>query len=226
MNNRDYKKFAPNQYYHIYNRGVGKQDIFLDDEDRKFFLLRLKESLFPETQKTAVWKLPDGRLLGSAHTPYVRKMLPANSFSLLCYCLMPNHFHFLIKQAGLTPISKLISKVCTSYSKYFNKKYTRAGHVFQDKFKSVLVVDDSQLLWLSAYVHNNPRVAGLVKDLKDYQWSSYLDYVGARQGTLCEKGFIFKQFTNVITYNKFVEDAFKKIKERKDIEHLLLDIPR
>ena len=225
MNYRDYKQFAPNCFFHIYNRGVGKQDIFLDNEDKKFFLHRLKENLFPELeiQKTAIWELPDGRLLGNSHTPYVRKTLPANSFSLHAYCLMPNHFHLLIRQLTTVSVSKLISKVCTSYSKYFNKKYERVGHVFQDKFKSVLVTTDAQLLWLSAYIHQNPAVADLVKSLNDYPWSSYLDYANSQKETLCNKDFIIKMVGSCEFYKKFVEDSFEKIKSRKDIEHLLLD---
>lgn len=79
-------------------------------------------------------------------------------------------------------------------------------------------------MWLSAYIHNNPRTAALCGDLNSYQWSSYLDYVGLRQGTLCDKGFILKMFdSNVDAYQKFVADAFQRIRERKDLENLLLD---
>jgi REP element-mobilizing transposase RayT len=179
MKNRDYKEFAANQFYHIYNRGQGKGDIFLDNADRKFFLLRLKENLWPE--QATITPSPGG---------YIRQLLPSKSFCLHCYCLMPNHFHFLLEQTSNLPISKLLAKVCTSYSKYFNKKYERVGHTFQDAFKAVLVVSDAQLLWLSAYIHQNPNVGGLVTKLSDYPWSSYLDYAGTRNGTLVDKSFI------------------------------------
>jgi putative transposase len=221
VKNRDYKNFAENCYFHIYNRGNGKQEVFLDDEDRKFFLFRLKENLFPKSPEDRL--LGDGFLVAEAHTPYIRKTLPPNSFSLLAYCLMPNHFHFLIRQNTVLPVSKLISKVFTSYSKYFNAKYERVGHVFQDRFKAVLVVNDSQLTWLTAYIHQNPKVGGLVTNLRDYQWSSYLDYIGIRNGTLCDKSFILKMFTSSIEYEKFVEVSYGAIKQRKDIELLLLD---
>ena len=229
MNNRDYKLFAPNTFWHVFNRGNAKHDIFLDDEDYRFFLSRLKEYLYPPK---AAFFLEDrlqgsqGSVVAESHTPYMRKGLPPESFSLLSYALMPNHYHFLIKQLAQVPISKLISKVCTSYSKYFNKKYDRVGHVFQDKFKAVLVTNDSQLMWLSAYIHNNPKTAGLVEDLQGYQWSSYLDYMGLRQGTLCDKHFILKMFQgNIEAYQKFVENSLEKTKELKDLENLLLDFP-
>jgi REP element-mobilizing transposase RayT len=222
MKNRDDKIFAPNNYYHIYNRGNGRMVIFKDDEDRKFFILRLRENLFPKPQ--------EGSPLGgasiaaeAAHTPYLRKSLPPEAFCLICYCLMPNHLHLLIKQNGIILISKLIAKVCTGYSMYFNKKYKTVGHVFQDCFKSVLIGDDSQLLWTSAYIHNNPKTAGLVSELKDYRWSSYLDYAGLRQGNLCNKNFILDMAGGQEAYKKFVEDAFVQIKEQKDLNRLFLD---
>src|SRR5438067_2058748 len=117
MLNRDYKQLSANCYYHVFNRGNGKQNIFLDDEDRKFFLLRLTENIFPE--KAVFSKSPCG---------YIRKVLPSNAFSIINYALMPNHFHFCIKQNSELSISKLLLKVCTSYSKYFNKKYGKTGN--------------------------------------------------------------------------------------------------
>ncbi len=228
MNYRDYKHFAQNNFYHLYNRGNGRQDVFLDDEDRKFFLFRLKENLFP--LKAVFRGLPPedclqggASIVAESHTPYGRKILPPNSFTLFCYCLMPNHFHFLIRQNTELSISKLVGKVFTSYSKYFNAKYEQVGHVFQDRIKAVLVENDPQLLWLSAYIHNNPLTAGLVKDLTDYPWSSYPDYLGLRQGTLCEKDFIIKMVGSPELYKKFVADAAIKIKERKDLLQFLLD---
>ena len=149
MNTRDYKKFAPGSYYHVFNRGNGKQNIFRNEEDYWFFLSRLEENLFPSRTTPS----PEDGLQGKnkkSNTPYERKVLPDESFDLLCYCLMPNHYHFLIRQNADVSIAKLISKVCTGYSKYFNKKYGRVGHLFQDKFKAVLVEDNDYLRWLSA----------------------------------------------------------------------------
>jgi len=212
MKNRDYKEFAANQFYHIYNRGQGKGDIFLDNADRKFFLLRLKENLWPE--QATITPSPGG---------YIRQLLPSKSFCLHCYCLMPNHFHFLLEQTSNLPISKLFAKVCTSYSKYFNKKYDRVGHVFQDQFKAVLIDNDIYLTWLSAYIHQNPKVAGLVNNLEEYQWSSYLDYIGKRSGKLCKKDLILGMVGGQEKYKQFVVNSFETIKTRKDIQKLLLD---
>jgi putative transposase len=229
MNNRDYKLFAPNTFWHVYNRGNRKQDIFLDDSDRIFFLRRLKEYLYPIPLKMPIKESPDGHLQGGlsmvaeSHTPYIRKSLPPDSFSLLSYCLMPNHLHLLLKQNLDIPASKLISQLCTGYSKYFNKKYGTVGGLFQDPFKAVRVDNDSYLLWLSAYIHNNPVAGKLVADLDDYPWSSYKDYVGLRQGTLCNTEFILSQFESLGAYKKFVDNALDRILAMKDLENYLLD---
>ena len=223
MNNRDYKEFAPGSYYHVFNRGNGKQNIFLDNGDYEFFLLRLRENLFPKFSiplKTAI-KGIEGR--NKSHTSYVRKLLPEDSFDLVSYCLMPNHYHFLIKQNSDISIAKLISKICTSYSKIFNKKNENVGHVFQDKFRAVLVDSNEYLVWLSAYIHNNPKTAGLVKSLLDYPWSSYHDYMGNRQDSLCKKDIILSQFKKISDYKKFVDEASELILEKKELENMLLD---
>jgi len=186
-------------------------DIFKDHLDYGFFLKRLKENLFPST-----WA-------PSAGERYERKLLPEGAFTLICYCLMPNHFHFLLRQNTELPISALMVKVCGGYSKYFNKKYSRVGSVFQDQFKASHVSDNSYLLWLSAYIHQNPRVAGLASELADYQYSSYLDYVGKRNGTLCDRSVVEGQFGDVSKYRVFVRDSYESIKQRKDFGPLLID---
>ncbi len=188
-------------------------DIFRDEQDFLNFLKRLKLVL-GLTRMT----------LGNPRSSMSRmQALPEGAFTILSQCLMPNHFHFLIRQNTELSISKLISKVCTSYSIYFNKKYGHVGGVFQDQYKAVMIDNDSYLLWLSAYIHQNPKVAGLVEDLKDYPWSSYLDYIGARQGTLCDRDFLIKMAQSPEEYKIFVDESYVKISEMKDLEDLLLD---
>lgn len=206
MNNRDYKQFAADSYYHIYNRGNGKMDIFLDEDDLRFFIYRLRQNLFPDKEHS-------GRIIP----------LPPNSFSLISYCLMPNHFHFLLRQNQDIPTSKLLTKVCTSYSKYFNKKYKRVGHVFQDKFKQIMIDDNSYLLWVAAYIHQNPKMAGLVDDLADYHWSSYLEFVNLNNDDFCEKSIILNQFKSIDEFREFIDSSYEIIKNRKDLEVFLLD---
>src|SRR3989344_4787987 len=185
MKNRDYKNFAKGEMYHVYNRGVGKMNLFEDSDDFKVFLNRLKENLFPETAKLA----QDNKFSISTRYKkiYKRKLLPPNSFDLICYCLMPNHFHLLIQQLTDLSVNKLISKVCTGFSIYYNKKHNRVGSVFQDAFKAVLIENNEQLLWTSLYIHENPQKSGLVEKPEDYEWSSFLDYTDLNKNTLCNR---------------------------------------
>lgn len=209
MNNRDYKEFAENTAYHIYNRGTGKMRIFLDQEDYYFFLHRLGEALYPETCSPILNK-----------RQYIPKLLPVGAFDLFSYCLMPNHFHLNLFQNTDLPVSAFVSKVCTSYGKYFNKKYERVGTVFQDQFKAVAVKSNEQLLYLSCYIHQNPLKAGMVKNLTEYPYSSFLDYAGMREGKLCKKNFILDQFKGD---TKAYLQVVMNMKEFDILSELLID---
>jgi len=162
MNHRDYKNFTEGNYYHVFNRGNEKQLIFKDEEDFSVFYFFMQEAFCPN--ETFAKRKSKKQLR--------RKLLPAEAFNLKVYCLMPNHYHFLVRQNSTVSISKLIAKICTSYSKYFNKKYKRVGHLFQDRFKAVLIESDSQFNWTIEYIINNPKEGGLVTNTCDYKWSS------------------------------------------------------
>lgn len=160
MGNSRYKQYIKDAYYHVYNRGNSKQDIFLGSQDYSIYMNRL------------------GR--------YAIK----HAVSLVCYCLMPNHVHLLVRQNSNTPIYKFISSLHTSYSMYFNKKYNRVGHLFQDRFKQVQVISDEYLLHLSRYLHLNPVKEGLVERPEDYRWSSFKEYIMDSKYNFCQKGIV------------------------------------
>ena len=142
---------------------------------------------------------------------------------------MPNHFHILIRQNTDLSLTKIISKICTSYSKYFNKKYDRVGALFQDQFKSEHVAKNEYLLWLSAYIHLNP-IKLIDKDWKEkgirnrkkaldylayYQYSSYLDYIG--KDRIQNKILNRKAFPNYFpTQKEFSEEIFEWINFKND----------
>ena len=107
---------------------------------------------------------------------------------------MPNHFHLLVRQNTDLPITQLILKICTGYSKYFNKKYDRVGVVFQDRFKAVRIKKNNQLLWVSYYIHKNPVDSKLVKYPEHYKWSSFSEYKNLVFEPICKKDIITKQF--------------------------------
>jgi putative transposase len=223
MNNRDYKEFSVGECYHLYNRGNGKMDIFRDEADYRFLTSRLREYLHqPVTEASAPTMVP---IVGGGQAKPRRKSFPQGSFSLMCYCLMPNHFHFLIRQNADASLGTLMLNLWTGYSKYFNKKYQRVGSLFQDQFKAVRVDNDTYLKWLSAYIHQNPTVAGLVQGPEGYRFSSYNEYVGGQERgvTLCDTGIVLEQFESIDTYRAFVNEGLEDMEARKGIKHLLID---
>lgn len=197
MNNRDYKEFAPGNFYHIFNRGNNKEKIFFDEKDYKVFLFRLGLSLGFEEEELNKNNLTS--------VPYARIRITEtnkSNFKLHAFCLMPNHFHLLIEQCKDKTISGLISKTCTSYSKYINKKYRRVGHLFQDQFKSVLVEDNPQLMWTSSYIHMNPVKDGFVNSPEKYEWSSYRDFIGERNLPIISKDLLIETFDGRSNFKK------------------------
>lgn len=199
MNTRDYKLFRAGGYYHIYNRGDNRKDIFRDNGDYLSFLKRLKLAM------------------GLAVAPTSKiKSFPTGSFTILAYCLMPNHFHILVQQNNDQSVGELIRKVGTSYVKYFNARYGRIGNLFQDVFKAKLVDNDSYLTYLTAYIHNNPA------EPWRYAYSSLPEYLGIRQGTLCKPDFVLKYFDGSNEkYKVFVQDYTQRMHEQ--IKHLAFD---
>ena len=138
---------------------------------------------------------------------------------------MPNHFHFLIRQLKENGISKFMSQISNSYTKYFNTKYNRIGPLFQGAFKAVLIESDEQLIHVSRYIHLNPVVSGLIKNLEDYRWSSYLEYIKPND-TFCSINEILGFFTpnERKRYKEFVEAQIDYGRKLEKIKHQLIDI--
>jgi putative transposase len=188
MKYRDYKNFTTDNFYHIYNRGVNKQDIFLDQRDYSAFMKRLILALGKDQADTATCRI----------IPF-----PENAFSIMAYCLMPNHYHFLIRQNSNIPVGRLVKKVCTSYVSYFNKRHHRVGHLFQDVFKAKLVDTDPYLVKLSAYIHLNPGSQSF-----SYQYSSIREYLGfSASPVICDVDYVLGYFKNSASvYAQFLKD--------------------
>lgn len=172
------KETYSGEYYHIYNRGNRQQEIFIESDDYLNYLNRIKKN----KDKYKV--------------------------SVICYCLMPNHFHFLLRQDADIPISKLMASAHTGYSMYFNRKYNKVGHLFQGKYKQKHIDTDEYILAASLYIHVNPYVSGLTGRLEDYQWSSYPDYIKKRQGTLCDREIIMRG-QEIHEYKRLIEEEAK-----------------
>lgn len=205
---------AVDNFYHIYNRGVEKRSIFTNERDYQRFLQTLYYYQFagpkPSFSKHLQFKVKD-----FSHNP---KIVEVN-----CYCLMPNHFHLVLKQLRDNGISEFIGKVVNSYTKYFNTKYVRVGPLFQGAFKTVLVKSDIQLLHLSRYIHLNPFVSELVQELITYKYSSYQYCIGQVNDRLSVVDPILGQFKDNKEYQEFVEGHGDYAKELELVKHLLLE---
>ncbi|MEA1936934.1 MAG: transposase, partial [Patescibacteria group bacterium] len=171
-------KFTNNEYYHIYNRGVDKREIFCCERDFVRFLTGMREfnnGLTREQRNYA--KLNESELGSEASEPSSDSFSLAALVEIICYCLNQNHYHFILKQLAQDGISRFIHKLSTSYTNYFNKKYDRSGSLFQGKYKAIHIDTNEYLLWLSGYVNGNAEVHKIAK-AEDYKWCSYQDYLG------------------------------------------------
>jgi putative transposase len=159
------KEFVEGGIYHVYNRGIEKRNIFLDDHDYQHFLWIVDEFVKPDHPT------PGNKF-------FLRRSV-GKEISILSYCLMPNHFHFLIKLQTLSGITKLMQRICTVYATYFNDRYSHEGKVLQGPYKGARVGSDAYLMQVSAYIHRNPT--GLCANLGEYKYSSYQDYLGKKK---------------------------------------------
>lgn len=212
------KTYIKNGFYHIYNRGVDKRNIFIDEQDYKMFLYYLKVYLLSKEDLDNDSK----KLQGTVPCRIKRKNF-FSKINLLSYCLMPNHFHLLIKQKDVNDISNFMKCLLTNYSMYFNRKYDRSGVLFQGRYKAVNVNNSNYLLRLSRYIHANPAVLlGTVpsKRLQEYDYSSYQEYLGIRNTKWIKSEIILDIFSNnqyktkkSEEYKKFVEDSNEVARE-------------
>ena len=186
---RSARKESETGVYHIIARGINRQDIFLDDEDRTVYLDRLLK-----------YKIEC-------------------EFSVYAYCLMSNHVHILLKEDE-DSISTVMQRIGTSYAYWFNRKYNRTGHLFQDRFKSEPVENERYLLAVVRYIHQNPVKIGLSIS----EWTSYNEYI--RSGYLVDTGFILDIFNENIenakeSFVKFVsknnDDCVLDVEEQERI---------
>jgi putative transposase len=179
------KIYLTETFYHLYNRGVNKQRIFLDDGDYAVFLNLLKRYLDSRPAKDN-----KGREYPWLH----------NDVELLAFCVMPNHFHMLIYLKSEGAVHNLLKNVCGSYTIYFNKKYHRLGPLFQDRFKASMILRDNYLQHISRYIHLNP------KNYESWEFSSLSYYLGTKQADWIQPARILELFSSAEDYANFVAD--------------------
>lgn len=164
--------------YHIILRGINKQILFEEEEDKEKFIecLRFyKESI---------------------------------NYIIFGYCLMDNHIHLLIKE-GKESIGNTMKRIGVSYVSWYNRKYDRSGHLFQDRFKSEVVEEDDYLLTVLRYIHQNPLKASIIKNLEEYKWSSYKEYLAQPETVdtdLILKMFALEKEQSMIDFKNFMHE--------------------
>jgi len=210
------KQYLKNGYYHIYNRGVEKRKIFLDQQDYAVFLSYFKEYLLPKDEKVLSERLTDPQI-SSKERDKVLKTLRMNNFAeqiiLLAYCLMPNHFHFFVKQKEARSIDNFMRSLGTRYTAYFNRKYKRVGSLYQGVYKAVLITSEPQFLYLSRYIHRQALASQVasqgesLRELREKQPCSYPEYLGGRKTVWIHPEEILSYFNQInpkLSYKNFV----------------------
>ncbi len=206
-------QFTNNEYYHIFNRGVDKREIFSEHEDLSRFFQSMEE--FNTINPIGSIFENSFRKLGLGHPVSKSERL----VSFVCYCLNTNHYHFILKQLVDKGIEKFMQRLGNGYTKYFNNKYNRSGSLFQGNYKAIHINSNEYLLHISAYVNLNNKVHQLECSLS---WSSWREYIN-NQDNFCEKDIVLGQFNNLQEYKEFAESSLKDIQERKEMGKFLLE---
>ena len=185
--------FLQGQYYHIYNRGAGKAKIFFNDGNYQF-LLRLMRVHY--------------RKLGA---------------TMIAYCLMLNHYHFLLRQETDEPLSKFMQVLFNAYVQALNLQQGRTGTLFEGRFKHKCVEKWDYLMILCRYIHRNPVKSGLVAKPEEWEYSNYREWLGLRNGVLVDKFFVQDHFSSGEEYIKFVNDVEDEQKSYEKISKYMFD---
>lgn len=185
--------FVQGQYYHIYNRGAGKAKIFFNEGNYLYLLRLIKE--------------------------YAQKF----GVTVIAYCLMPNHYHFLFRQETEVLLSKFMQVLFNAYVQALNLQQGRTGTLFEGRFKHKRVDTWEYLIILCRYIHRNPVKAGLVTKPEDWAYSNYREWIGARDGALVDKVFVQDHFSSADEYVKFVNDVEDEKKSYEKIAKYMFD---
>ncbi len=226
-------QFVNDYLYHIYNRGTEKRNILLNEVD----YFRFIHDLYEFNNVNATLNLARDIVRGSTSNNISNNKKPRELLvEIIAFCLMPNHFHLILRQLKERGITKFMQKLGTGYTMYFNQKNKRTGALFQGRFKAILVDKDNYFLPLVNYVHLNPveliepnwkeegiRDRKKVNDfLEDYRWSSYPDYVGIKNfPSVINKEFLISYFKNEENYKNFVNQWL--VKDLELIKNTILE---
>ena len=232
INTMEQPQFIKNEIYHVYNRGVEKRNIFLNDKDRFRFIHNLFELNDEKPCVNSNYCLSPKNI--EVQPRYSAEREPRKLLvNILAFCLMPNHFHLLLSQKKEYGITKFMQKFGTGYTMYFNKKHDRVGHLFQGRFKAIHANRQEYLEYLLYYIHLNAldsiepgwrqgkikNYAKALKFLKSYRWSSHPDYIGKKNfPSVTQREFLLRIVGREKNYEASIKEWLNKMGEEYNDE--------
>jgi len=219
------EKLATGEIYHIFNKSIAGYEIFSYEED----FLRMRQTLLyyciedTPMQFSNFLNLSRVRSDGFIRNIQALRESNDNLVQIIAYCIMPTHFHLVVKQLKNKGITKFVGNILNSYSRYFNLKRKRKGPLWVGPFKNVRVQSDDQLLHLTRYIHLNPVTATIVSHPEEWKASSYGEYISSLRDDwkICDyKGILEIEPSK---YRTFVRDGIGYQKELARIKNLLFD---
>lgn len=215
-------RFVTNEIYHTFNRGIEPFQTFTNEGDyhRALLTLELYRLVTPPMRLSQLLSLEE-----PSQEQILKNIRQEEKLvDILSFCLMPNHFHLLLRQKKDGGVSKFMSDFQNSYTRFFNIKHERKGPLFLRPFKAAKIYSEQQLLHVSRYQHLNAYSASIVRgpeQLERYPWSSLPEYLGLVNRGLCEKGTILSQFKDVDSYRKFILDQADYQRSLEEIKHII-----
>lgn len=220
-------RFVPlvnGEIYHVYNLGLDRRLTFTDARGHR----RAIELLKYYSYDSLPLRFSHFSSLDSSLREEIRQNLLKHDriIHILACCLMPNHFHLLIRQVANGGISKYMANIQNSYTRYFNTRNKRRGSLFLNQFKAVRIESDEQLLHVARYIHLNPYSAYVVKkleDLKTYPWSTLREYLTQKWNIVTEPETIWAHYGRVQSFKRFIFDQADYQRRLEGIKHLILE---
>lgn len=218
-----FEKFVNNYIYHIFNKTINSQTLFTDEDKCAIFL---KIARYYRSSQLQISFSHLKRLEREVRESILEKTKLKKYFrvEILAYCIMPTHYHFLLKQKFENGIQKFMADLANSFTKNINIKHEKNGPIFIPRFKSVRIRTEEQLKHVSRYIHLNPYASGLIRDIKDlrqYQWSSCGEYFKPTKKILSNPKEVLDLFgNNSVRYEKFIIDHADYQKSLELIKHV------
>ena len=216
---------ANEEIYHVFNKGVADLPIFRDQYDyrRIIELVNFYRFQKPPSRYSFFSRLPK-----NTKNEILSKLQKTNQqVKIFAFVLMPNHYHFQLKQLTDNGISKFMGNLQNAYARFFNTRHHKTGSLFQLRFKAIRMESEEQLLHLNRYIHLNPLTSYLIRkpeDLKTYQRSSYPCFFNSDQQSFIDTDFILKMFSNNRqNFSKFVLNQADYQRQLASIKHLILE---